>query len=314
MVLTMLNGYDFLVIAGLAGLYLSYYLGKKVVRHDYLKGYLQISKTKASVSSTQQLVDMKSLLGRNFFETVLNSWKNFLLELGKYAVLKVFLFYVVLFFLARFIEQNFIRIGVSFVVLAVYLLGSLVAYQWILGKKRKEFEESFPVALNMLTSAVSAGESLTQSIAYVGETLQGRVADEFRTMGKRLQLGEPPEDVFRKSCSRFPYPTFYFFVITMRANMERGGQLKDIIRRLNRLMFDIRAIDKKKYALTSEARTSAKIVAAIPFIFLVMMRFLSPENYDYVMEDPDGRLILYYMLISEAVGIAIIWGLLKSVR
>lgn len=309
----MINGYDFLIISGLIGLVLSFYLGKKIARYDYLKGYLQVNKPKLS-SSTQQLVDMKSLLGRNIFESLLNHWQNFLLELGKYALVKVALFYIVLFILARFVEENFIRIGVLSVVTLLYLLGSFLAYQWLLGKKRKEFEESFPVALNMLTSAVSAGESLTQSIAYVGETLEGRVADEFQTMGKRLQLGEPPEDVFRKSCGRFPYPTFYFFVITMRANMERGGQLKDIIRRLNRLMFDIRAIDKKKYALTSEARTSAKIVGAIPFIFLVIMRFLSPENFEYVMEDSDGRVILYYMLISEAIGIAIIWGLLKSVR
>ena len=309
----MISGFDFLIISGVAGVILLYSLNKKTARHDYLKGYLQVSKPKTS-NSTHQLVDMKSLLGRNAFETVLNHWKNFLLELGKYAVLKVALFYIALFFLAHFLEQNFIRIGLPYVLLILNVLGSLFAYQWILSKKRKEFEEAFPVALNMLTSAVSAGESLTQSIAYVGDTLQGRVADEFRIMGKRLQLGESPEDVFRKSCRRFPYPTFYFFVITMRANIERGGQLKDIIRRLNRLMFDIRAIDKKKYALTSEARTSAKIVGAIPFIFLVMMRFLSPENFEYVMEDPDGRLILYYMLISEAIGMTIIWGLLKSVR
>ncbi len=309
----MINGYDLMVLLGGVGIYLSYYLGKKIVRHDYLKGYLNLNKAKVS-SSTQQLVDMKSLLGRNAFEKLLNHWQNFMLELGKYAFLKVILFYTTLFFFARFLEENFIRIGLLAVVILVFILSSFLAYQWVLGKKRKDFEESFPVALNMLTSAVSAGESLTQSIAYVGETLQGRVADEFKTMGKRLQLGEAPEDVFRKSCSRFPYPTFYFFVITMRANMERGGQLKDIIRRLNRLMFDIRAIDKKKYALTSEARASAKIVGSIPFIFLVMMRFLSPENFEFVMENPEGRIILYYMLISEAIGITIIWGLLKSVR
>jgi hypothetical protein len=32
------------------------------------------------------------------------------------------------------------------------------------------------------------------------------------------------------------------------------------------------------------------------------------------MFDPDGKVILYYVLISEAIGIAIVWGLMKSVR
>ena len=100
----------------------------------------------------------------------------------------------------------------------------------------------------------------------------------------------------------------------MRANLQRGGQLKEVMTRLNRLMFDARAVDKKKYALTSEARASAKIVAAIPFIFLWLLQFLSPENYEFVMFDPAGRYILYYVLFSEFVGISIIWKLMKGVE
>lgn len=96
--------------------------------------------------------------------------------------------------------------------------------------------------------------------------------------------------------------------------MHRGGQLKDVITRLNRLMFDARAIDKKKLALTSEARISAKIVASIPFIFLLLMQYISPLNYEFVMFSEEGRPILYYVLISEAIGMTIIAALLKGVR
>lgn len=86
------------------------------------------------------------------------------------------------------------------------------------------------------------------------------------------------------------------------------------MKRLNRLMFGARAIEKKKLALTSEARASAKIVAAIPFIFLFMLQYLSPENYEFVMFNPAGRPILYYVLISESIGILIIWLLMRGVR
>ncbi|MUL06124.1 pilus assembly protein TadB, partial [Aliivibrio fischeri] len=65
---------------------------------------------------------------------------------------------------------------------------------------------------------------------------------------------------------------------------------------------------------TSEARASAKIVAAIPFIFLFMLQYLSPENYEFVMFNPAGRPILYYVLISESIGILIIWLLMRGVR
>lgn len=309
----MLGFFAVLTMLGLFGFLYSSHRVKREKTIDYLNEYARIEQPKIS-NTRQQLVDMKSLSGRTYIDRMINKWKNLLNLLGKNGPLKIIAFCAVMLIAAKLFNDNFVQINFYYMAAIFLLIGGFVGYSWLQLRQQKAFEETFPVALNMLTSAVSAGESITHAISYVGESLEGRVAEEFNIMGKRLQLGEAPEEVFRKSCVRFPYPTFYFFVITIQANMERGGQLKDIIQRLNRLMFNIRSIEKKKNALTSEARASAKIVGAIPFIFLIMMRFLSPENYEFVMEDSDGRMLLYYMLASEALGLAIIWGLMKSVR
>jgi tight adherence protein B len=307
--------YFLLLLIGISGIGLSYSLIKsqKQKRHDYLNEFSAIARSNVT-NSRQQIVDMKSLSGHNFVDRLENRWKSLKKQLGQFALIKVAIFFIVIFFIAFFINNNILYADFTIVFTVILVAGTILTYRWLQERDRKVFEESFPVALNMLTSAVSAGESITQAISYVGETLDGNVADEFRIMGQRLQLGESPEDVFRKSCLRFPYPSFFFFIITLRANMERGGQLKDIIQRLNRLMFNSRAVEKKKYAMTSEARASAKIVAAIPFVFLIILKFISPANFEYIMFEPNGRLILYYMLISESIGILIIWGLMKSVR
>ena len=309
----MLGFFAFLTVIGCVGYFYFSRKNKRAKYIDYLNEYSRANTPKIK-KTRQQLVDMKTLAGRTFIDQMFNKWSNVMIMLGTNGSAKLGLFFIVLLLAADFFNKNFLQTNFILIATLFIVLGSFAGYIWLQNKQSKEFEEAFPVALNMLTSAVSAGESITQAISYVGEALEGRVADEFKTMGKRLQLGESPDEVFRRSCIRFPYPTFYFFVITIQANMERGGQLKDIIQRLNRLMFNIRAIEKKKYALTSEARTSAKIVGAIPFIFLVMMRFMSPDNYEFLMNDPQGRLLLYYMLASEAIGVAIIWGLMKSVR
>lgn len=41
------------------------------------------------------------------------------------------------------------------------------------------------------------------------------------------------------------------------------------------------------------------------------MKYFSPENFDFVVHDPVGRLILYYVIASEAIGMIIIWILLR---
>lgn len=268
----------------------------------------------SSMDEDHKAVNFTSLTGETISQKVKRRVNNVMLQLGKFALLKVFAFLAVVAFVSFYANDTFVRVNSIYALIIGELIGVAVGMSWLEQRQQKEFEMAFPDALNMLASAVSSGESLMHSIMFVGKTLEGSVGEEFKRMGERLQLGESPDSVFKKSCNRFPYRSFQFFVITLRANMQRGGQLKDVISRLNRLMFDARAIEKKKYALTSEARTSAKIVAAIPFFFLFILQYLSPENYDFVMNHPKGQPILYYMLISEAIGIGIIWSLMRGVR
>ncbi len=267
-----------------------------------------------SMDEDHKAVNLNSLTGETFRQKIQRRVRNIKMQLGAFALLKVLAYCLIVALVSFYANNTFIRVNPLYALVIGQIVGIFSGLTILESRQQKEFEMAFPDALNMLASAVSSGESLMHSIIFVGKSLEGSVGEEFKRMGERLQMGESPDTVFRKSCNRFPYRSFQFFVITLRANMQRGGQLKDVITRLNRLMFDARAIEKKKYALTSEARTSAKIVAAIPFFFLFMLQYLSPENYDFVMNHPKGQPILYYMLISEAIGISIVWGLMRGVR
>lgn len=299
-----------LILAGVTVLLLIAIFRKP--KHNYLHEFNRTVRVESMTND--QAIDFQSLLDKTLWQRVIEKWRHLLKQIGSFAVLKLIVFACVLFFVGAEINDRFIRGNAYFIIVLVEVSGFLYGYSWLNSRDQKQFEEAFPDALNMLASAVSAGESIMHAIMYVGKSLDSDVGAEFKKMGERLQMGETPDDVFRKACDRFPYPSFQFFVITLRANMHRGGQLKDVMTRLNRLMFDARAIEKKKFALTAEARTSAKIVAAIPFTFLFMLQYLSPDNYEFVMFHEDGRPILYYMLGSEFIGISIIWMLMKGVK
>ncbi|ACA84905.1 type II secretion system F family protein [Shewanella woodyi] len=210
--------------------------------------------------------------------------------------------------------NGFLQLDNVWLPIALPVLGFFWGWNYLMRKRKNAFDETFPDALNIMMSAVSSGESIMQAIAYVGQSLDNQIGLEFRDMGERLKLGEPPEQVFKRACKRFPYPTFLFFIVTIRANMSRGGQLKSVMARLIRVLMDARTLDKKKAAMTSEARLSAKIVASLPFFFMILLSYLSPQNLDFVLTDPSGRYILYYVVGSEALGMFIIWLLIRGVR
>ncbi|MDN2480403.1 type II secretion system F family protein [Vibrio agarivorans] len=188
------------------------------------------------------------------------------------------------------------------------------AYLYLKKRRRIQFEQTFPDALNVLMSAVTAGESLMQAFVFVGENMEGEVGREFKDMGDRLRLGESPEQVLKRSCRVFPYAEYIFFTITIRANLNRGGQLKGILARLIRILVDARTMERKKMAMTSEARISAKIVAAIPLLFAVILSYINPSHIEYILHDPEGRLVLYYVVGSEVLGLFIVWLLVKRVK
>ena len=180
--------------------------------------------------------------------------------------------------------------------------------------QEQSFKQNFPDALTILGGAMSAGQSIVHAFEYVGNQLDNEVGMEFKTMSERLLIGEDADDVLERSSNRFPYLEYFFFISTIRINLSRGGQLKEVINKINRIMFESRAIEKKKNALTSEARSSAKIVACLPVIFIIILKFTSPENYDFVMFQDGGKPIFYYVLISESIGFFIIWLILKTVE
>ncbi|WP_281545454.1 type II secretion system F family protein [Grimontia sp. SpTr1] len=237
-----------------------------------------------------------------------------LLPLGERPLPKVILYYLMTLFAAIVVNSQYLALPTIWIVILWPIPATVGGMMMLQSRARKQFEQSFPDALTILTGAISAGESLMHSVIFVGKTLDTPVGKEFKRMGERLQIGEPPDEVLQRASLRMPFKEFIFFSITLRANISRGGQLKDVISRLNRLMFDSRAMETKKMAMTSEARMSAKIVCAIPFAFMFLMRYLSPENLRFVMEDPSGRYILYYLLASEAIGMGIIAWLMRGVR
>jgi len=277
-----------------------------------------IKKDKQShVDKEIDLVNLSSLKGDSLKDKLLIRVNATAKQLGKKGAVQAAIGITLLSFVMSYVVGVYLAMGFvsgMAALAATPFVATFLLIRFLIGRRQKKFEASFPDAINLMTSAVGSGESVMQAIQFVGDKLDSEVGKEFKWMGQRLQIGESPDDVFRRSCQNCPYKSYRFFIITLRANMSRGGQLKEIMARLNRVLFDARSVEKKTNAMTSEARLSAKIVGAIPFLFLFGMQYMSPENFQFVIHDSGGRMILYYLIGSETIGMTIIWFLIRGIR
>ncbi|WP_158784042.1 type II secretion system F family protein [Pantoea sp. BAV 3049] len=180
-------------------------------------------------------------------------------------------------------------------------------------RKRKQFNQNFMEALTSVGGAVSSGRTFVQAMsdyAFMSDSALGR---EFGIVSRRLNLGDNPEQVFNESWKRFPYREYYFFIVAILLNINSGGKLKEVLNKLQRSISTGVAMEKKMLAMTSEMRMSTKITGAIPFVFLILLRFISVENFEFVLHDEKGNYILWYLLASELTGITIIKFLMRGI-
>lgn len=258
----------------------------------------------ASLNRTQEFikaVKSKILLWRYYF--IAGEESNLLRNILISIVALMFCFYL---------NKSYIQMN-QYVFLALFLF-AFIFIVWKLGQRRnrKIFEDSFPEVIQVLNSSTSSGAGLLQALERCGKDIVGQLGDEFKNIHKRLAIGEDPTTIFEDSYTRYPYKEFYYFITIIRINLNKGGQMREVISRLGRVIADSRKMDQKKRAMTSEARISALIVGCFPIAFSIFMKIMMPENFDFVMNDPNGRLILYYVVGSEVLGMSIIWWLMRK--
>ncbi|ELE7134183.1 type II secretion system F family protein [Vibrio harveyi] len=274
---------------------------------------IEQSNTFEGVSGSRAVIDSESF-DISYRKKIKDKFKQLKKLLSPNAGIKLIGFFVGSSLAVYFVNDWFFMFEYWKVLLALEPILFVMFILKLSGIQAQRFKDNFPDALNILSGALSSGQSIVHAFEYVGTQLDNEVGEEFKKMSERLLIGEDPDDVLARSAASFPYVEYFFFAATIRINLSRGGQLKDVINRINRIMFEARAIEKKKNALTSEARASAKIIAALPVIFIMILKFTSPDNYNFVMFEDGGKPIFYYVLISEAIGFFFIYMILRGVK
>lgn len=212
-----------------------------------------------------------------------------------------------------YINKDYLQFNPLIVQPIVFIVSLYALYLKSKKDLRKQFEDQFSESLNIINSSIRAGNSVIQGIAECGERIDGILGREFKNISQRLEIGEDVANVFMASWKRLPYHEYYFFIVTVQINMKGGGQVKDVMSRLGKLITNERIVNKKKYAMTSEARMSVKVLAAIPVFFFVFLNYQSPESVDILLNNPIGQLVFYYAIGSILLGLLVVWIMMNRV-
>ncbi|KQS81368.1 pilus assembly protein [Rhizobium sp. Leaf384] len=199
-------------------------------------------------------------------------------------------------------------VGGSLLIAAgVAIFASLGLPRWILGylvKRRcNKFIEEFPNSLEVMVRSIKSGLPLSDAIRLISNDGQEPVKTEFRRVIDAQGVGMTVPEACARMIQTVPLQEVNFFSVVITIQSQAGGNLSEALTNLARVLRERRKMKAKVQALSMEAKASAWIIGALPFIVATLVYLSSPAYIMVLFTDPRGHLIMGISAIWMGIGI-----------
>lgn len=209
------------------------------------------------------------------------------------------------------------------VIAAVWFLGLLgglaaglgylgLAYQILSAAADKQvnaFLEELPGFLERLRQLIQTGNSQAQAfdkaLVYSGDAARCYLDP----VALRLKIGVPLPDALRVQAQRLGVAELAMLAMIVRTNLRYGGNLGYILEHLSRVLRDRIRVRGEFRALSSELRSTAFVMVAIPPLVALAIMAMNPSYLEYFAEK--GQTMLGVAIGFEIIGIVIMRRLMR---
>lgn len=161
--------------------------------------------------------------------------------------------------------------------------------------RRKTLEailQQLPDAIGLVVRATRAGIPVSESLRMVSAELGEPIAPLFRRIVDETAVGVDLETVLERASASVRLPEFRFFVVTLALQRETGGNLTEVLDNLADTIRQRRRVALKGRSLSAEARASALVLAALPFVAGGGLMMLNPDYIRRLVDDATGNVLL----------------------
>jgi tight adherence protein B len=168
--------------------------------------------------------------------------------------------------------------------------------RWFVGNRRKsrikKFLEEFPSAIDIIVRGIKAGIPLGDCLRNIAGEAAEPVRSEFRHIIESQQMGLSIAESVERIVDRVPTPEASFFSIVISIQAKAGGNLAEALNNLSNVLRDRKKMRGKIKAMSSEAKASAGIIGALPFVVAFFVYLTSPAYIMLLFTTGTGNMVL----------------------
>jgi tight adherence protein B len=175
-------------------------------------------------------------------------------------------------------------------------VGLLGLPRWIVSRltKRRQykFTDEFANAIDIIVRGVISGLPLTECLNIIAKESPQPISGEFSEVVEQQRVGVPLGEAFEKMMVRMPLPEVRFFAIVISIQQQAGGNLSEALSNLSGVLRDRKRLAAKVRALSAEAKASAAVLGALPFIVMILVYITTPSYIALLWNTKFGQFLL----------------------
>lgn len=189
----------------------------------------------------------------------------------------------------------------------MFLLGAgapILVLEVIRRRNEKRFETLLGQTMPLIAANLRGGATLSQAMGPVAENMDEPIKSEFARLRHDIDRGMPIPDAIEKCAKRNNSADLKLFASAVRAQMKTGGSLAEIVDSVATTIQQRCEIRQMIASKTSQAKTTARLMCAIPPILAVAMAAMNDMYQQYFMT-PMGWLTIAGCALLETAGYVI---------
>jgi len=171
-------------------------------------------------------------------------------------------------------------------------------------------DDELPLVLDQVASSLRSGASLPQAISESADRARGPVNEDLTRLRSGQGTGQSLADGLSDWRRRRPTAGVRLAIAALRLAAELGGQARPIDGVAATLRERL-AVDRELRAVSAQARASAVVIVAAPFVFTLLLGAGDTAAWRFFVESAAGLACLAGGLLLDGIGA---WWMLHLLR
>lgn len=176
----------------------------------------------------------------------------------------------------------------------------------------RKLENQLPSFLDSISSSLSVGNSLQQSIETATRKGKAPLGDFFETILRRVRSGMTLDASLELQARELAGGSLSLALLSMASSYRSGSNMIESLSLLATVCRERENLRKKILARTAQSRTQGYVLICVPVLFMLLLYIVSPHNMIPVLGTTLGRILLGTAATLQFLGGIVIHAMLKQ--